>query len=73
MFRGIYVYTAQGRLTGYALGALPIVVGFAIFLIQPEYVTLLFTNAFGQFLLITAILLQLTGVLWIRKIINIDI
>jgi tight adherence protein B len=71
--RQLRVYTAQGRMTGYALGALPIVVAFIIFLIQPEYITLLSTNLFGTFLVITAVTFQIIGVLWIRKIISIDI
>ncbi len=70
--RQLRVYTAQGRMTGYALGALPLVVGSILFLLQPDYVTLLFTNLFGRFLVITAVLLQGIGVLWIRKIISID-
>lgn len=71
--RQLRVYTAQGRMTGFALGALPIVVGLILFLIQPGYVTLLFTNLFGRFMLLGAVVLQTIGVLWIRRIINIDI
>ncbi|MBT8398314.1 MAG: type II secretion system F family protein, partial [Gemmatimonadetes bacterium] len=71
--RQLRVYTAQGRLTGYALAALPIVVGLIISVLQPEYVALLFTNLLGQVLVGTALLLQLIGALWIRNIINIDI
>jgi len=71
--RQLRVYTAQGRMTGYALGALPIVVGLIIFLIQPEYIALLFANFFGKFLVGTALFLQTMGVLWIKRIISIDI
>ena len=70
--RQLRIYTAQGRMTGYALGALPIVVGFAIFILNPEYVTLLFTHVLGQALVVVGVILQVLGVLWIRKIINID-
>jgi Flp pilus assembly protein TadB len=35
--------------------------------------SLLVTNLFGQFLVGAALVLQLLGVLWIRKIINIEI
>jgi len=70
--RQLKVYTAQGRLTGYALAVLPIVVSFGIYLITPEYITLLFTHVAGKMLLGTALGLQVMGVLWIRKIINID-
>lgn len=71
--RQLKVYTAQGRMTGFALGALPLVVGFLIFLIEPSYIKLLFENGFGVFMLGTALVLQVIGVLWIKRIINIDI
>ena len=71
--RQLRVYTAQGRMTGYALAALPIIVGLVIFLIQPDYVSLLFTHLLGRVLLATSLILQLLGGLWIKKIISIDI
>jgi tight adherence protein B len=71
--RQLRVYTAQGRLTGYALGALPLVVGFGIFLGDPGYLMVLFTDPYGQLMLFAGALLQVFGVLWIRKIIDIDI
>ncbi len=33
----------------------------------------LFTNEAGKFMLIAAIILQIMGYLWIRKIVNIEI
>ncbi|HSH74682.1 MAG TPA: type II secretion system F family protein, partial [Longimicrobiales bacterium] len=71
--RQLRVYTAQGRLSGYALAALPVVVGSFTFMVQPDYIGLLFTTGMGRALVITALLLQFIGVLWIRKIIDIDI
>jgi tight adherence protein B len=71
--RQLRVYTAQGRLSGYALAALPVVVGSIMFMVQPEYTALLYTTMIGRGLVVTAIALQFVGVLWIRKIINIDI
>jgi tight adherence protein B len=59
-------------MTGYALVALPIAVGFIVYLIQPSYIMLLFNNAFGLFLVGTALFLQLVGGLWVRKIIDIE-
>jgi tight adherence protein B len=71
--RQLRVYTAQGRLSGYALAALPPIVGLITYLLNPEYMALLFTTQVGRMLVGTAILLQFFGVIWIRKIINIDI
>lgn len=71
--RQLRVYTAQGRLSGYALAALPIVVGTISFLLAPDYFGQLFSTEIGQIMIASAILLQLIGVFWIRRIISIDI
>jgi tight adherence protein B len=71
--RQLRVYTAQGRMSGYTLAALPVVVGTLIYLIEPEYVSLLFTETIGRLLLVAALVMQFMGYLWIRKIVNIEI
>ena len=71
--RQLRVYTAQGRLSGYTLAALPIVVGVALFFMNPEHVGLLFNTTVGWFMVGVGIVLQLVGGLWIRKIIDIEI
>jgi tight adherence protein B len=71
--RQLRVYTAQGRLSGYALALLPVVVGFLIFLMQPEHIGLLFNTTLGWVMVVVALTLQVIGSLWIRKIIDIDI
>ena len=71
--RQLRVYTAQGRMSGYVLAALPIVVGGIIYLLNPEYGSLMFTEPMGRFFLGLAATMQIIGYLWIRKIINIDI
>jgi tight adherence protein B len=71
--RQLRVITAQGRLSGYVLAALPIFVGLAIFLLNREYATLLFTHPMGKVMLIIAVVMQVIGYLWIRKIVNIEI
>ncbi|MGH7500903.1 MAG: type II secretion system F family protein [Longimicrobiales bacterium] len=71
--RQLRVYTAQGRLSGYVLGAMPIVVGLGLYALNPEYIGMLFTEAIGRFLLIGALTMQIIGYLWIRKIVDIEI
>ena len=70
--RQVRVYTVQGRLSGYILAALPIVVGGMIYLINPEYMSVLFTHPIGKALTWVAASLQLVGFLWIRKIVNVE-
>lgn len=71
--RQIKVYTAQGRLTGYVLAALPIALGFAIYFIDREYMMTLFTHWLGKWMIGAAVVLQLIGYFWIRKVVTIEI
>ena len=69
--RQVRVYTAQGRMSGYTLAALPILVGFAIMVINPEYMRTLFHEPLGRMMLWGAGTLQLFGFFWIRRIVDI--
>jgi tight adherence protein B len=71
--RQLRVYTAQGRFSGYTLAVLPIIVGFLIYALNPDYMKLLFTHPIGKLLVFLAVVMQVVGFLWIRKIINIEI
>jgi tight adherence protein B len=71
--RQLRTYTAQGRISGYVLAVLPIAVGTIIYLLNPVYMAVLFSDPLGRFMLVTAGIMQLMGYLWIRKIVNIDI
>jgi tight adherence protein B len=71
--RQLRVYTAQGRFSGYVLALLPIAVGSAIYLINKEYMVTLFTDPIARILLVVAVIMQILGYLWIKKIVNIEI
>jgi len=70
--RQVRVYTVQGRMSGYILAALPIVVGLFIYLVNRDYMSVLFTHPMGKALLWLAVLLQFIGYLWIRKIVDVE-
>jgi tight adherence protein B len=67
------IYTAQGRLSGYILAALPVVMVFVLMVLNPSYLKILFQNKVGIYMVVTALFLQVVGFLVIRKIINIKI
>lgn len=69
--RQVRVYTAQGRMSGYTLAALPIFVGMVITLINPDYMSTLFQEALGKAMLTGAGMLQIIGFLWIRRIVDV--
>ncbi|HZN97725.1 MAG TPA: type II secretion system F family protein [Gemmatimonadales bacterium] len=71
--RQIRVYTAQGRMTGYLLSALPIILFSILYMINGQYMSILFTDPIGKMLIGVAISMQFIGFLWIRKIIKIEI
>jgi tight adherence protein B len=71
--RQIKVYTAQGRMTGYLLALLPFMLFGILYSINAEYMRVLFTDPIGKILVAVALVLQLAGFFWIRKIVNIEI
>jgi tight adherence protein B len=66
----IRTHTAQGRMTGWILCALPIVMLVLINLINPGYSTVLFKEGFGRTLLYTGVVLLCIGGFIIRQIVN---
>jgi tight adherence protein B len=66
----IKTHTAQGRMTGYILCALPIVMLIVINIINPGYSNMLTNTPIGKMLCYIGIFLLITGGLIIRAIIN---
>jgi tight adherence protein B len=71
--RQIRVHTAQGRLTGWILSLLPVVLGGALYLVNPEMMRLLWTRPIGLKMLYAAGAMTLIGALVIRKIVNMEV
>lgn len=71
--RQIRVHTAQGRLTGWILSCLPLVLGIALYLVNPKMISLLWERPAGLKLLYTAGTMTVIGALIIRKIVNMDV
>jgi tight adherence protein B len=66
----IRVQTAQGRLTGWILTALPVVMLVLINLVDPGYSKILFTDPTGRKMIYIGICLIALGAFFIRQIIN---
>jgi tight adherence protein B len=71
--RQVLVHTAQGRLTGWILSLLPVVLGIALYFVSPETISVLWTRAIGVKLLYTAAGMTIAGALIIRKIVNMEV
>ncbi|HEY0757651.1 MAG TPA: type II secretion system F family protein [Acidisarcina sp.] len=66
----IQVQTAQGRLTGWILTALPVVMMVVINLVDPGYSHVLFVTPMGHKLMYIGVGLMVTGSVVIRRIVN---
>ena len=71
--RQVQVYTAEGRMSGYVLVLLPVVVFIVFYIKNPEYMQVFFTEKACQMSLVAAGFAQVIGFLMIRKIIAIRI
>ena len=71
--RQVQVYTAQGRMSGYVLSALPIAAFFLVKMMMPAYVGLLTSTNQGITMLVVAGVMQTIGFFVIRKIVHIRI
>jgi len=70
--RDIAVLTAQGRVSGAILIALPIGIFFFLFLINPGYMSELTSTEMGNNFLYGAFIMQCCGIYWIKKLLDFD-
>ncbi len=71
--RQIMTHTAQGRLTGMILTALPIFLGIALYFVNPASMSLLWTREVGVKLLYASATMTIIGGLIINKIVNMEV
>jgi tight adherence protein B len=71
--RQVRVHTAQGRLTGWILAGLPVILGTAVYLIRPDYMARLWQDPTGVKLIYAATVMTLIGGLIIRKIVQVRV
>lgn len=69
----VQALTGEGRISGVVLMALPIVLFFVVWNMNPPYVMLLFTDELGRKMIAAAAVLQVLGAVSIKKIINIKV
>ena len=71
--RQVGVHTAQGRLTGYILSLLPVILGVGLYLLNPDNMSLLWTRPIGLKMLYGSLISTTIGMLIIRRIVNIRV
>ncbi len=65
--------TAEGRLSGVVLVLVPFIVAGLMYILNPPYIILLFTEHIGKMMLYGAGIMMILGVIAIKKLINIQI
>ena len=65
--------SAEGRLSMYLLCGLPFGVACYLLLVNPEYLSLLWTTRMGIVMLAVGGSLMALGILWMRKVVSIDV
>lgn len=71
--REVNTHTAQGRMTTRVLVALAPVMLVAMLTISPEFTRPLFTDPLGRTMLMVGVVLQVVGLVWLRRIVDIKV
>jgi tight adherence protein B len=70
--RQVRAVSAHGRITGVVLGLLPPAVAGVLFVMSPAHIRLLFEDPIGVYMMTTALVLQVVGVVIIRRIVDVE-
>jgi len=69
----VRVLSAQNRLAGRIIGALPFVIGVIVYLLKPDMIMVLFKEEVGRTLVATAIVMQILGFYAMKRVMTIKI
>ena len=69
----IAILTAQQRMSGYVVSALPVLIVGALFVIAPEYISKLFLPGIARLMLVLGIIGMLAGFYALKQIADIDV
>jgi tight adherence protein B len=69
----IKALTAEGRFSGWVLGLFPIAFAGILYLVQPDYMSVLFSETFGIIAIIACAIMTFVGFIWLRKILQIEV
>jgi tight adherence protein B len=71
--RQVSALSAEGRLSGVILGALPVVFALYLILVRPQYINPLFTTPMGLVLLGIGCVTLAIGAFWMSKVIKVEV
>jgi len=65
--------TGQGKMQGYVMTGLPVFLGFVLYLLEPEAMSLIFTDPRGWAVLVVITIMLALGYFFINKVVTIDV
>jgi tight adherence protein B len=71
--RQVQVLSAEGRLSAWILGGLPIAFTIYLVLARGDYLEPLYTTLLGWALIILAVILMVVGIFWLRKSVKVEV
>jgi len=71
--REVRTLTAEGRMSALILGLMPFLMGALVFMVNRPYMETLFATNGGRFALLGGVLLELLGVWWLYRLVQIDV
>jgi tight adherence protein B len=71
--RQVRALSAEGRFSALILAALPPLFALYLLFVRPDYLALLYSDPLGIAMVIVSLMLLGAGVLWMRKIVNIEV
>ena len=71
--RKIKTYSAEGRMSAWVLAAVPLVLFVTLWFVTPDYLPILLHDERGQQMIMYGFISGIVGILWIRKILRIEV
>jgi tight adherence protein B len=71
--REVRALTAEGRMSAIVLGLLPAGLGVVMYMVNPGYMSTLFTNSLGKMMFFGSIILAVFGFWWMKKTIEVEV
>jgi Flp pilus assembly protein TadB len=69
----IRTLTSQGKFSAWIISIVPICIAIAIMVLNPTYISLLLTNTVGNIMLIMAVLMEIIGIILLKKVVTINL
>lgn len=73
LFGKVRTLSAEGRISALILSLLPFVTAAMMFVVNPSFMSILWTDSIGQRLLAAGLVMMFLGIIWMRKIIQIRV